>query len=55
MYIYRYTPHPAGSVVGCSGFGGSYAGVGLYTILPLAILYGMYCNKGLSEGNHYIA
>jgi len=27
-----------------------YASLGLYMILPLAILYGIYCNKGGSEG-----
>ena len=28
---------------------------GLYTILPLPIFYGIYCNKGGSGGIYYIA
>jgi len=28
--------------------------VGLYTILPLNILYGIYCNKGRSRGNNIL-
>ena len=41
IYIYRGLIHPSPL----------HSQVGLYTILPLTIVYGMYCNTGWSRGD----
>jgi len=50
MYVYIYRNRI------CPTWGLDEAGlhIGLFTILPLPILYGVYCNKGGSGGNNLL-